>query len=101
MADGVQVQVQRDGPVATLTIDRPPNNHVTAHLIRDLADKLEEVDADPLIRVSVLQTIGKVFCAGAEFVPGAADSVVGTDFTEALYAQALRLFAGIKPIAGP
>lgn len=90
--------VQRDGPVATLTIDNLPHNHVTVDLVRELADRLDDLDADPSIRVSVLQTNGKVFCAGAELAPGVSDMGVGTDFTEALYAQALRLFAGSKPI---
>lgn len=99
MADGGQILVKRDGPVATLTIDRPPNNHVTVDLIRNLADKFDELDADPAIRVSVLQSNGKVFCAGADFTMGPVDgNGAGTDYTEALYAQALRLFGVMKPI---
>jgi enoyl-CoA hydratase/carnithine racemase len=98
MSDAGQILVERDGPVATLTVDRPPHNHVTVDLIRNLADRFDELDADPSIRASVLQTTGKVFCAGAELADGASDAGVGTYFTEALYAQALRLFSGSKPI---
>lgn len=91
-----EVKVAVDGHVAVLEIDRPPNNHVTVDLIRDLADALDDVDADPALRVSLLCSAGRVFCGGADLVtPGEATVV---DSTKALYAQAARLFSTRKPI---
>ena len=55
-----------DGHVALLEIDRPPHNHVSVDLMRDLADALEDVDAERDLRASVLTSAGKVFCAGAD-----------------------------------
>ncbi|ATQ43850.1 enoyl-CoA hydratase/isomerase family protein [Caulobacter mirabilis] len=91
-----EVTAAVDGHVAVLEIDRPPNNHVTVGLIRDLADALDAVDADPDLRVSVLCTAGKVFCGGADLVTPAGEGIV--DSTQDLYAQAARLFSTRKPI---
>lgn len=99
MSEPQEVLVHCDGPVAIVTIDRRPNNYVTLGLIRALADAFDALDANPAVRASVLQAEGRVFCAGAEFTPAAGDrSGAGSDFTQALYALALRLFAVRKPI---
>lgn len=92
------VTLTRTGPVATITFARPPANHVSIELLRDLAEMLGEVDADPNLRVSVLRSEGRVFCAGADLDPGAAEAPADRDFTSALYAQAIRLFEGAKPV---
>ena len=93
------IAVHTDGPVATVSFSRPPNNHVSAELLSDLADAFEAIDADPGLRASVLASDGRVFCAGADFGAGAADTGADrSDFVEGLYAQAVRLFAVRKPI---
>lgn len=86
------------GHVAVLEIDRPPNNHVTVDLVRDLADALDDVDADPQLRVTLLLTAGRVFCGGADLVSPAGEGGSVVDSTHALYAQAARLFEAKKPI---
>lgn len=94
-----QAHVAIAGVVATVSFSRPPNNHVSAELLSDLADAFEAIDAEPALRASVLASEGRVFCAGADFGPGASDT--GADrsgFVESLYAQAVRLFAVRKPI---
>lgn len=92
------VSLSIDGHVALLEIDRPPNNHVTVDLIRDLADALDDIDGEAVLRASVLTTAGRVFCGGADLVsPAGADGSV-VDSTHALYAQAARLFGTKKPI---
>ena len=40
------VSLARDGHVAVLEIDRPPHNFVSVELMRDLADALEDIDAE-------------------------------------------------------
>ncbi|MDP2259407.1 MAG: enoyl-CoA hydratase/isomerase family protein [Caulobacter sp.] len=92
------VRVSIEGHVATLEIDRPPNNHVTVDLIRDLADALDDVDAEHELRVVLLCTAGKVFCGGADLVTPPGEGGLIVDSTQALYAQAARLFSSRKPI---
>jgi enoyl-CoA hydratase/carnithine racemase len=96
-----EVAVARDGHVALLEISRPPNNHVSVGLMRDLANALDDIDAERELRASVLTTAGKVFCAGADLnAPGDANIVspgAGPGIN-ALYIEAVRLFAAKKPI---
>ena len=89
----------RGGHVAVLTIDRPPHNHVTVELIRDLADALAHIDVEKNLRASVLASAGKSFCAGADLVAptGIANPSAGPGIN-ALYVEAVRLFAAKKPI---
>jgi len=90
-----EVSFERSGHVAVLTIDRPPHNHVTVELMRDLADALFDVDAERDLRVSVLCAAGKSFCAGADLV---APAGVGGNGVGSLYVEAVRLFSTKKPI---
>jgi enoyl-CoA hydratase/carnithine racemase len=89
-----QISYVHEGHVAVLTIDRPPHNHVSIELMRDLADALVLVDAERDLRVSVITAAGKSFCAGADL---AAPSGVGGGVNQ-LYIEAVRLFSAKKPI---
>jgi len=93
-----EIAVTREGHVAVLEIDRPPHNHVSVELMRDLADALHDIDAERELRASVLCSTGKSFCAGADLVapagiahPGAGPGI------NALYVEAVRLFSNRKP----
>ncbi len=56
-----------DGPVATVTLDRPDvRNAFDEATIADLARAFERVAADDAVRVMVLAGAGDVFCAGAD-----------------------------------
>ena len=55
-----EITVSRAGHVATVVIDRPPNNHVSVPLMRALADQMEALDADPGVRAIVLASAGSV-----------------------------------------
>jgi len=93
------VAVAREGHVAVLTVDRPPHNHVTVDLMRDLADALDHIDAEPELRVSLLTAAGKSFCAGADLT--APTGIVHTNAGQginALYVEAVRLFSVRKPM---
>ena len=93
-----EITITRSGHVATVTIDRPPNNHVSVELMASLADGLEAIDRDPEIRAVVLTSAGKAFCAGADLV--ASDGIAGRGMggINALYDQAVRLFSVETPI---
>jgi enoyl-CoA hydratase/carnithine racemase len=106
MAQYQDIGVDFSGYVATIEIRRPPNNFFDLSLINQIADALEELDADAKCRAVVLAAQGKSFCAGANFGdgstldksgqrPGEEASPVGH-----LYMQAVRLFRSKKPIIG-
>ncbi|HEY5209753.1 MAG TPA: enoyl-CoA hydratase/isomerase family protein [Stellaceae bacterium] len=92
-----EIAVRAEGAVAIIEIDRPPHNHVTVDLIRELAGVLDAIDADKALRVSVLASAGKNFCAGADLVSrrglGSEGQGIGT-----LYEEAVRIFSATKPM---
>jgi len=92
------VQVTSHGHVALVEFDRPPHNHITVQLARDLADAFADIDAQPQLRCSVLASAGKSFCAGADFTAPTSESSLGQEGVVALYEQAVRLFAVRKPM---
>jgi len=63
-----QVLVSRDGPIVTLTFNRPEaRNAMTWEMYQKLYDTCEEVDSDDSIRVLVLKGAGgKAFVAGTD-----------------------------------
>jgi enoyl-CoA hydratase/carnithine racemase len=106
MADYKDIGVTLFGHVATIEIQRPPNNFFDLVLINSIADALDDLDKNDTCRAVVLAAQGKSFCAGANFGdgttldksgqrPGEEKSPVGH-----LYMQAVRLFRSKKPIVG-
>lgn len=87
-----------DDDVATVTLDRPPYNHVNLEVLRAMADALERLGTDPACRAVVFATAGKVFCGGADLA--APDDLLGrgADGLAQFYDAAVRLFATGKPI---
>ena len=63
----LSVQVERDGPVTTVVIDRPEaRNAVDGATAAALAAAFREFDADEAASVAVLCGEGGTFCAGAD-----------------------------------
>ena len=97
------VAVTRQGHVAILEIQRPPNNFFDVALINSLGDALDALDADVECRASVLCAQGKHFCAGANFSDRTQQSERSTRREQdgnPLYSAAIRLFSTKKPIIG-
>lgn len=94
------IDVSYRGHVATIEIRRPPLNYFDLELIRDIADALEEIDADPSLRAVVLAAQGKAFCAGANFAPPVQESGGSGNVRASghLYIEAVRIFRNKKPI---
>lgn len=93
-----ELDVQVSGHVALLTFQNPPNNYATVSLLRLIADALEGLDNAPEVRAIVLASEGKPFCAGADLVSPNGFGAQGDDPLREFYDQALRIFAGRKPI---
>jgi 2-(1,2-epoxy-1,2-dihydrophenyl)acetyl-CoA isomerase len=56
-----------DGPVATITLNRPQvRNAMNGRMIEELRQTLEAVNLDTAVRVLVLRGEGPVFCAGGD-----------------------------------
>jgi 2-(1,2-epoxy-1,2-dihydrophenyl)acetyl-CoA isomerase len=65
MTDGLRVDI--DGPVATLTLDRPEAlNALTVAVKVALRDTLDRIATDRTIRVVILTGAGRAFCAGQD-----------------------------------
>lgn len=62
-----KVTISRDDPVAIVTIDSPENrNALSTDLLTELANALDELDADPAIRAIVLTGGSTLFASGAD-----------------------------------
>ena len=67
MPEGSGVRVERDGPVAVVTIDRPARRNAVDRAAADaLAAAFRDADRDPAVAVAVLTGAGGAFCAGAD-----------------------------------
>ncbi|WP_315813018.1 enoyl-CoA hydratase/isomerase family protein [Bradyrhizobium sp. SZCCHNR2028] len=56
-----------DGPIATITLDRPAAfNAINLAIAQRLEQLAAQVEADPTIRVLVLKGEGRAFCAGGD-----------------------------------
>ena len=65
MTDGLRVEV--DGPVATLTLDRPAAlNALTVPVKVALREALESIARDGAVRAVILTGAGRAFCAGQD-----------------------------------
>ncbi|HEX5436918.1 MAG TPA: enoyl-CoA hydratase [Gemmatimonadaceae bacterium] len=61
------VLIQRDGAIGTVLLNRPEKLNAFAGTMRtEIADALEELEADRAVRVIVITGAGRGFCAGAD-----------------------------------
>ena len=97
MAD---VGVTIDGSVATVELQRPPNNFIDVALVAEIASALEALDDDPACRAIVLCAAGKHFCAGANLAQRLESEAAGKPADapgKHLYHEANRLVRTTKP----
>ncbi|MES3153851.1 enoyl-CoA hydratase/isomerase family protein [Sphingomonas faeni] len=93
------VNVARDGHVAIVTFARAPHNFADLALIEAIGAAFAAADADREVRAIVLQSAGKVFCAGADLVnanPVAGERTEGE--RNPFYVAAAKLFAVETPV---
>jgi enoyl-CoA hydratase len=58
--------IERNGPVAVVTISRPPANALNDELVSRLEGVLDEVGEDETVSLLHLRTDQKIFCGGAD-----------------------------------
>ena len=73
------VRIERDGFVATITIDRPETRNALSDddVIDALIAAVEEVDADPDLRVAILTGAGSCFSSGGNLKKMLEDDMAG------------------------
>jgi 2-(1,2-epoxy-1,2-dihydrophenyl)acetyl-CoA isomerase len=72
--------VEREGPVATLIMNRPKTrNALDPELLTALASGLEDVASDASVRAVVLAGAGDAFCSGADLKGALGDLEAGLD----------------------
>ena len=96
------VDYQVKGPVAWVRMNRPDAlNAFNADLRQDLLAALQQADTDPQVRVIVLGSTGRAFCAGADLME---EKPAGHDVTNELMQEYFPLINTVrtsdKPVIG-
>lgn len=67
MADAASLRLRKDGEVAVLSLDHPPENRLTQAMVQDLAAKVAAIEKDETVRAVVVAGAGgDVFCGGLD-----------------------------------
>ena len=108
MPDYQELLYDVDGPVLTITLNRPDKlNAFTFTMMRELIDAFDHADADDDVRAVIVTGAGRGFCAGADLAAG--DSTFDYRDTSGNEAKledardggglvALRIFESKKPV---
>lgn len=111
--DYEQIAYDLDGPVLTITLDRPDKlNAFTGKMMYELIDAFSRADADDAVRAVIVTGRGRGFCAGADLSAGASTfdaSAHGPDVGVAKVGEhaiprdggglvSLRIFEMTKPV---
>ena len=80
MSDDAEVLLERDGYVATITLNRPERmNTISRPMLTQLAARLTEADADSGVRVIILTGAGRAFCAGLDLQTASGGTGIGSE----------------------
>jgi len=97
------VRVERDGPIATIVLNRPDNrNTMTPELLDAFSAAVADVRRDADLRCVVLTGTGPSFCAGADLKRGVQrdDGRLSAERSFAMYAPFLSLRDVEVPVIG-
>ena len=68
-----QIALDIDGPIATITLDRPEKlNAFTGVMMTEIIAAFDETDANDQVKAVIVTGRGRAFCAGADLSAGAA-----------------------------
>jgi enoyl-CoA hydratase/carnithine racemase len=96
------VDVERDGPVLSLTINRPSKkNSLTAAMYRSLVEGFDALEEDDTLRVGLLHGAGDDFCAGNDIGELATPPVGqgGPSFLRRIATMSKPIVAGVRGVA--
>ena len=100
MTDSV-LRIERDGPVATVTLNRPDQlNALSAALRLALGTAFRELQDDREIRAVVLTGAGRAFCAGMDLTELSGGGPDATGLDTSVVGQA-EMAEGIAGFEGP
>src|SRR5688500_15165151 len=69
--DYQQIRYEVDGPILTITLNRPDKlNAFTVLMMHEMIDGFGRADADDGVRVIIVTGAGRGFCAGADLSGG-------------------------------
>ncbi|MXP45138.1 crotonase/enoyl-CoA hydratase family protein [Allopontixanthobacter sediminis] len=71
MGEFSQIKYEVDGPIATITLNRPEKmNAYTRHMMREICAAMDLADGDDAVRAVIFTGAGNgAFCAGADLTP--------------------------------
>jgi enoyl-CoA hydratase/carnithine racemase len=106
--DYTQIAYELDGPVATITLDRPDQlNAFTGTMMYELIDAFDRSDGDDDVRAVIVTGRGRGFCAGADLSAGG-DTFAGGGGGDKAGPEgvprdggglvSLRIFNSLKPV---
>lgn len=73
MGSYTQIALDIDGPIATITLDRPDKlNAFTGVMMTEMIAAFDETDANDQVKAVIVTGRGRAFCAGADLSAGAA-----------------------------
>ncbi|MGI9085556.1 MAG: enoyl-CoA hydratase [Aeromicrobium sp.] len=97
---GEQVRVTLDDGALRIEINRPDSlNAVTADVLEDMADAVENAGSQPGVHVIVLSGAGRAFCSGADI--GGGGELADDEGPAATLDGASRLVAAIRDVPRP
>ena len=72
--DYQHIEIRKDGPIATLTLNRPEKlNALNRRIMQEIIHAARSFGADTETRVVIFNGAGKHFCAGADLSAGDAE----------------------------
>lgn len=107
-----QISLDIDGPIATITLDRPEKmNAFTGTMMNEIIDALDKTDGDDAVRAVIFTGAGdRAFCAGADLTPedgravfsdsSAVEDLSDTRVRDGGGLLTLRIFNSRKPVIG-
>lgn len=95
----LELKVSYDSHVATVEMNRPPNNFINSEVITEICTAIEELQSDDNVRAILLASGAKHFCAGADLGAGLKAREGGQVVkAHTLYEAATRLLRTRKPL---
>jgi enoyl-CoA hydratase len=99
---GDAVLLERRGPAAWLTLNRPDKlNAMNGQMVRELRERLAAIELDETVKVVVVTGAGKAFSAGYDISEEVGDTIVGADQWRSVLAVDVELAMQLWALSRP